>query len=584
MTTNPDDMLGRTLLGRYRIVMPIGHGGMGTVYLARTEGAAGFAKPVVIKQILPALVADGGMVQLFIREARILSNLHHPGIVNVLDFGEENGAYVMVLEYVHGYNLAEWAKYALSVRERIEVDHLIYIMSRVLDTLHYAHTYRRSDGKSLAIIHRDVSPGNVLLDTEGHVKLADFGIARATDDAGEYRSRVGSFKGKLAYSAPELVAGEEATPRSDVYASAVVLLHLLLGRNPFKGQTMADSVQRVLNLSPPVASEEREDVPAELDEAIARALMKSPKKRFPDAASFAEALRHIRRRPEEEVSASLAEQLRGDFESDMPRLLGLEPLTDRDGAWRGSIEKTEASLRSTLPPPKPKGALVTEQATMSEGTLRESTIGTTAAVAVPPRRARWVAAGLGATALAAVGVTAAVLFVRQPAGSAPQYVVIERKSVGEKATLPQTAAAATPAPSAATTADPEEISGPVAASAQAQPQTPGEPAQPPTAQKTDAPASGQTDTAALSRTVQQRGGAIQGCFQQHVESLGGTPQVSIRFSIDPSGNVTNASVSPASLMGTPLGGCLVGVAKSIKFPAQGKPMTFSIPITARVSR
>jgi len=583
MTMNPDDMLGRTLLGRYRIVMPIGHGGMGTVYLARTEGAAGFAKPVVIKQILPALVADGGMVQLFIREARILSNLHHPGIVNVLDFGEEAGAYVMVLEYVHGYDLAEWAKYALSIRERIEVDHLVYIVSRMLDTLHYAHTYKRADGKSLAIIHRDVSPGNVLLDTEGHIKLADFGIARATDDAGEYRSRVGSFKGKLAYSAPELVAGEEATPRSDVYATGVVLLHLLLGRNPFKGQTMADSVQRVLNLSPPIVSEEREDVPAKLDEVISRALMKSPKKRFPDAASFAEALRHVRGRPEEEVAASLAEQLRADFESDMPTLLGLEPLTHRDGAWRGSIEKSEASLRSTLPPPKPKGPLAAEQATLTEGTLRESTVGTTAAVAVAPRRGRWLAAGLGAAVLAAVGVTAAVLFIRQPAGSVPQYVVIERKSVGETPAQPQTPAAA-PKPSAVGPGAVEESPAAAAASADAPSGTSAtERGQPPSV-PIAAAAAGQPDTTVLSRTVQRRGGAIQGCFQQHVESLGGTPQVTIRFSIDASGNVTNAGLSPGSLMGTPLGGCLLGVAKSIRFPAQGKAMSFSVPITARVAR
>jgi serine/threonine protein kinase len=569
-TTSPADLLGRTLLGRYRIVMPIGHGGMGTVYLARTEGAAGFAKPVVIKQILPSLVADGAMVQLFIREARLLANLHHPGIVNVLDFGEEEGAYVMVLEYVHGYTLAEWAKYVLTARGRVPVEFLLHIMARVLDALHYAHTYRRPDGKAMVIIHRDVSPGNVLLDLEGHIKLADFGIARAKEDPGEYRSRVGSFKGKLAYSAPELVAGEEATPRSDVYATGVVLLHLLLGRNPFKGQTMADSVHRVLNLEPARASAERDDCPAGLDEVLAQALAKSPKQRFADAAAFAAALRKLHGQPDDAVGSALAKQLREDFESDMADLLELEPLQRRDAAWRGSHD-AEAMLRSTVPPPQP--SRVAEQATVTD-ISGDGSLARTSRTQATQRLRSWLVP-LVATTAAIVGAVVAVLMLnRAQPQSPPKFLVIDRKGVEDEAKASPLATPAAdlsePAPTSESSSSAAASAAPPARMASGTAATPGRSAGP--------------DTAELSRAVQRHGGRIQSCFQSHVESVGGAPQVTLRFSIDAAGNVTSAQLSPGTLAGTPLGGCLLGVARSIKFPPQGKPVSFSIPITARVSK
>ena len=125
------------VLGRYRVVQPLARGGMGIVYLARTEGAAGFARPVVIKRIVPDLAADEAAAQAFVREARILSNLQFPGIVNVIDFDEEEGAYVMVLEYVHGYNLGQWHRYVVETRQTLPVAYAVLVMSRVLEALHY---------------------------------------------------------------------------------------------------------------------------------------------------------------------------------------------------------------------------------------------------------------------------------------------------------------------------------------------------------------------------------------------------------------------------------------------------------------
>src|SRR5262245_24696603 len=220
MPARATDMTGTLVLGRYRVVSPLARGGMGIVFLARTEGAAGFSRPVVIKRVVPDLAGDEAAAQSFAREARILSNLQHPNIVNVIDFDEEDGAYVMVLEYVHGYNVGQWQRYLLDTGRKMPIDYAIYITTRVLDALHYAHTFTRADGTPMQIVHRDVSPGNILLDTQGNVKLLDFGIARA-NEGGEYKTRDGYFKGKLTYAAPEIYEGTAASPQSDVYSAGV---------------------------------------------------------------------------------------------------------------------------------------------------------------------------------------------------------------------------------------------------------------------------------------------------------------------------------------------------------------------------
>src|ERR1051325_5231824 len=332
MNDKPRKMQGTLVLGRYRIVKQIARGGMGVVYLARTEGAQGFTRPVIVKRIIPDLAADEPTARAFVREARILANLQHPCIVNVIDFNEEDGAYVMVLEYVHGYNLGQWHKYVVETRGAFPVKYAIYIISRVLDALQYAHTLTRPDGTTMQIVHRDVSPGNILIDTQGHVKLLDFGIARA-DESDEYRTREGMFKGKLSYSAPEVYDGV-TSPKSDVYSAGVVLYQLLSGDNPFRGKDMAEIVRRVLSYKLPPIGKTRPDVSPALDQAIDRALVKNPQQRYPSAAAFADALRTVREEREEDFVTEFIDDVFNDFNGDMPQKLGLEPLQARDAAWR----------------------------------------------------------------------------------------------------------------------------------------------------------------------------------------------------------------------------------------------------------
>ena len=279
-----DDMLGRMVLGRYRIVRALARGGMGMIYLGRVEGAAGFAKPVVVKTVIPHLSADSHMGAMLIREARILSNLQHPNIVAVLDFGQVGDAYVMVLEYVHGYHLGQWVRYLSAKERRLDVDHAVHIATHVLDALHYAHRIKRPDGIGLGIVHRDVSPANILIDIQGQVKLHDFGIARMHEESAEYKTQEGTFKGTLPFAAPETIQGVPASPSSDVYSCGVVLYQMLAGKNPFKGAQANETLHRVLTLNAPPLSAVREDVPPEIDEAVAKALAKTPEERFASAA------------------------------------------------------------------------------------------------------------------------------------------------------------------------------------------------------------------------------------------------------------------------------------------------------------
>lgn len=540
-----DPLRGRTLLGRYRVVMPIGRGGMGTVYLARTEGAAGFARPVVIKSIHADLVGDDAMVQMFAREARLLANLQHNGIVNVLDFGQEEGTYIMVLEYVHGYDLGAWTRYLRETQDRLPFDFALHIAIQVLDTLQYTHTYRRSDGTDMTIVHRDISPGNILISLEGAVKLADFGIARATDEAGEYRSRVGTFKGKLAFSAPELVQGDRPTPQADLYSLGVVLLQVLLGENPFKGETMGETVQRVVSMPPPRVAELRPDIPAAFDDIIAQALAKDPRQRFTDAAELAAQLRKLRSRPVDEVETAFAEHVRADFEHALPKHLNLERLQNRDAAWRHAQDETEPNhvpgLRSTSPPPSPEElrARVAEVPTAVIERLERSI----AVTVRPARRFTWVHSAIAALALVALGSggLALTLALRQPEPPPPQFVVV-------------------PGPGR----EPSDLAAPRGSDPRPRAEAPD-------------PAT------LLTQALHARQGQIQSCFERHVREVAGTPEIALRCQLDADGKVLKASLAPETLEATPLGQCLLEVARGTKFPAPGRPLSLRLPITARVA-
>ncbi|HEY0467516.1 MAG TPA: protein kinase [Polyangiaceae bacterium] len=549
---------GRVLLGRYRIARQLARGGMGVVHLGRIEGAQGFAKPVVIKTIL---ATGGENAQLFAREARIVSQLQHPGIVAVIDFGEVDDSHVMVLEYIHGYNLGQWFRYVKGVRGSMPLAQAVHVILAVLDALGYAHGLTRADGSSAGIVHRDISPGNVLIDLQGRVKLADFGIARTADD--EFQTKAGMFRGTLAFSPPESLNGATVDARSDEYACAVVLYQLLAGTNPFKGAETGHTIARILQHVPDRLSSLRTDVPPAIEAAIEKAMARNPDDRFATVMEFSEALRRGMTWSERDVAREFAAQIVQDFNGDLPHALGLEPLAARDAAWR-ETQDTSDTARATL-----KTAPLVPSDVVTKTGPRTKVINAPALVATiaepqgrePQGRTRaWVWLVLSAALVLSAGLL--VVFLRPQGQAAPAPIIVEKQSVvDETANAPST---------------PPDGVGSVAVKASSAPSSaaPGQKAAP----KANASATRRT----LAGAFQQRQGAIQGCFKQNPSALVDTQRLSVRFDVDTSGRVVSATLSPASVAAQPLGACVLGVARSTHFGPQPEAVSFSIPIAARM--
>lgn len=348
-----DEFVDQLVLGRYRIVGVLAKGGMGVIYLARSEGAGGFIKPVVVKRILSGMDEDHTMVEMFKREARIMSNLRHPGVVSVIDFGRDLQSYFMVLDYVHGFHLGRWLRFMNVAHGPFPLAFALHIIIQVLDALHYAHTLAGPDGKLLQVVHRDVTPSNVLIDVEGHVKLADFGIARMRTDATEAGSGETKIKGKFSYLPPELLQGAEPSPASDVYGAAVVLHEILCGKNVFRAPNLSTTISRVISHIPEPLDQIRDDVSAQLGAVVARALHKDPSQRFPTALEFAQVLRSMRPENVEMTQPKLAAAVARDFfDQRMAELLNVDSLAMLDKTWRdvGGPRKNTATYASSRPP------------------------------------------------------------------------------------------------------------------------------------------------------------------------------------------------------------------------------------------
>ena len=560
MTADP--LIGKVLLGRHRVIRELAKGGMGAVYLGRTEGAAGFTRPVVIKRILPGLMAEPETAKMFAREARILSNLRHPGIVSVLDFGKEKSAHIMVLEYVHGYDIARWGSYLQQIGRAVEVDHALHVMARVLDALHHAHDAKRSDGTPLRIVHRDVSPTNILIDVDGYVKIVDFGIARVTGDASEYKTQEHSFKGKIGYAAPELLHGAEPSPSADTYSAAIVLYQMLTARHPFRGHTVTDTVTSILTVTPPPLHELRPDVPPRLSDIVQRAMAKKADDRFASAQDLAAALRDVLSQSDDRARQSLLATIQEDFRDDrIAKVMDFEPLSELDAAWR------QATDISSMPVPSVSPQSMPTKRPGKPGQPSQASLGARAA----GRSGLMLAVSASALVLA-IALVGVALLVR-PSASTPgnRYVVVEKES--PSASTPPSPASATLSDTAAPakrgeTAGVEAERTPGLANT-AGPDRPGTPTQ----------TKAGVDAAALTRTFSHHMGPVRSCLSTHREALASTPRMSILFSIDTQGRVTKATLSPASLQATDVGQCVIRAAAGIPFGPQPEPASFGIPIT-----
>ena len=281
-------------LGRYRLLSKIAKGGMAEVFAARSYGVHGFEKTVALKRILPKFGQDPQFVRMMVDEAKISVLLNHPNIAQVLELGEQDGDYFIVMEFVPGQSLSSLIKRLKETHEKVPTLEACFIVVELLQGLHAAHTQSDMTGKPAHIIHRDVSPQNTLLSFDGHVKVIDFGIARARDRL--EATEIGTIKGKLRYLAPEMIDPGRFAPkgdfdhRVDVFAAGIVLWELIAGRVLFVGEDEIKVYDEITDGSTPNLNSEGLCDDA-LMKIIDRALVRPLNKRYPDAEEFADALR-----------------------------------------------------------------------------------------------------------------------------------------------------------------------------------------------------------------------------------------------------------------------------------------------------
>jgi serine/threonine-protein kinase len=286
------DLSGHVIDGKYELVSIAGEGGMATVYKARVRGAAGFQRAVAVKHIRPEYRALKNYIDMFIEEARVGSELAHPNIVQVHDFVSEAGSYYLVMEWVEGIDLGGLIQYYRGTARHVPWHLAVAIGIGTLHGLGAAHDRVAPDGTPAPVIHRDVSPHNVLLGINGVVKLSDFGLARARDRAGSLTAP-GTVKGKLSYLAPEVTFGKPNTVQSDLFGVGSVLWETLTGERLFDGRTDIEIFKKIRACQVPPIAERRTDVPAALAAVLDTSLAADPANRYATADEFAHALSQI---------------------------------------------------------------------------------------------------------------------------------------------------------------------------------------------------------------------------------------------------------------------------------------------------
>ncbi len=303
LPANAGAMVGRRL-GKYDVLALLALGGTAEIYLARIGGEAGFEKYVVVKCLHDHLADDPEFVNMFLDEARLGAQLDHSNIVQTLELGEENHRYYMVMEFLAGMSLAQIARKAKGrvPGGRIPMPLALGIVAQACGGLHYAHQRTTTSGQPLNIVHRDVSPQNLVVTFEGMVKLVDFGIAKAA--LRETKTKSGTIKGKFAYMSPEQCLAQQVDRRTDVFALGTIVHELLTGRRLFKRSSTYDTYQAIVAGRVPTPSSVNHELDPALDAVVMKALAYRKEERYPTAEAFGEALLQVLHQRGKSVGAS----------------------------------------------------------------------------------------------------------------------------------------------------------------------------------------------------------------------------------------------------------------------------------------
>jgi serine/threonine-protein kinase len=287
------------IIGRYAIFDEVGRGGAATVHIGRLMGPIGFSRTVAIKKMHESVAGDTEVVAMFLDEARLTGRIRHPNVVPVLDVLAIEDEVFLIMEYVHGESLSSLLRVLLARNEPVPVRIAVQILRDVLHGLHAAHEARNDRGQPLDLVHRDVSPQNILVGADGISRILDFGIAKAVDRIQD--THTGQLKGKVSYMAPEQLLGQPIDRRVDVYAAGLVLWEALAGRRLFPGDSSGHVMYQVLRGEIPQLL----DVPPLVRDAVSKAIEREPGSRFATAFEFARAL--------EDASEPVAPTVVGDW-------------------------------------------------------------------------------------------------------------------------------------------------------------------------------------------------------------------------------------------------------------------------------
>ena len=339
-----------TRFGKYLLLEKLATGGMAQLYRAKIIGVEGFEKFIAIKQILPHLAHEEELITSFIDEAKLAALLNHQNVVQIYDFGSMENSYFITMEFLHGKDLRSVNAKAKEKGTPVSLENALYLISKVCAGLDYAHKLKDFQGKSLHIIHRDISPQNIFLTYEGDVKIVDFGIAKAASQS--TITQVGMIKGKVAYMSPEQAAGKVIDHRSDIFATGILLYELVAGRRMFQGDDTLQILSKVREAEFTPLGTLKGGLPEKLYDIVAKALAKEPEDRYQSLvdmqADIEECIFRLNLRPS---GRSMAEYLKLLFAEDIEA--EGKRMADAAGAGAASdrAREAEASLRSTDKPP-----------------------------------------------------------------------------------------------------------------------------------------------------------------------------------------------------------------------------------------
>ncbi len=302
-----------TSFGPYRLLERIAAGGMAEVFRAKRAGVEGFEKVLAVKRILPHLSDNKEFVEMFIDEAKMVAGLSHPNIVQIFDLGKIDTTYFIAMEHVQGKDLRTILKQAKERGLRIPLDLSVLIVGKVCSALEYAHRKRDEHGEAMRIVHRDISPQNILISFEGEVKLTDFGIAKATSKAsGTDR---GALRGKLLYMSPEQASGHPMDRRSDVFSLGVVFYEMITDTKPFLGSSEKGILEMVRDCKFERPRALNPKIPESLEKVLLKALEKDPERRYQDASEMYRGLERVLRERQPPAATELARFMEVLFET-----------------------------------------------------------------------------------------------------------------------------------------------------------------------------------------------------------------------------------------------------------------------------